>query len=112
MEINVHLEQGIQVMSLVGNFDTASATETEPEFIELIGDGSGKFLVELAEVPFIASSGLRILLEIAQAIKVGGVGLYLCSLNSTVREVFEISGFDKILNVSDNREQFFNSLRQ
>ena len=71
MEINVHLEQGIQVMSLVGNFDTASATETEPEFIELIGDGSGKFLVELAEVPFIASSGLRILLKIAQAIKVG-----------------------------------------
>ncbi len=72
MEINANQEQGIQVMSLVGSFDTASAVETEPEFIEQIGDGSGKFLVDFSEVPYIASSGLRILLKMAQAIKVGG----------------------------------------
>ena len=112
MEISVHQEQGVQVMSLVGSFDTASAAEKEPEFIELIGDGSGEFLVEFAEVPFIASSGLRILLKIAQAIKSGGGGLYLCSLNNTVREVFEISGFDKILNVLDSKEQLIDAQRQ
>lgn len=111
MEINVNQEQGIQVLSLVGNFDTASAAKKEQEFINLVGDGSEKFLVDLAEVPFIASSGLRILLKIAQAIKAGGGGLYLCSLNDTVREVFTISGFDKILNVSDNKEQVFDSQR-
>ncbi len=72
MEINANQEQGIQVMSLVGSFDTASAAETEPEFIEQIGDGSGKFLIDFSEVPYIASSGLRILLKMAQAIKVGG----------------------------------------
>jgi len=109
MEINTNQEQGFQVLGLVGNFDTASAAEKEQEFIDLVGDGSGKFLVDLAEVPFIASSGLRILLKIAQAIKVGGGSLHLCSLNDTVREVFAISGFDKILNVSENKEQVFDS---
>ena len=112
MEIKINQEQGIQLMSLVGNFDTASAAETEPEFIKQVGDGSGKFLVDLSEVPYIASSGLRILLKMAQAIKVGGGALYLCSLNSIVREVFEISGFDKILNVADNKEQVFATLGQ
>ena len=112
MEIKINREQGVQLMSLVGNFDTESAAETEPEFIKQIGDGSGKFLVDLSEVPYIASSGLRILLKMAQAIKVGGGALYLCSLNSIVREVFEISGFDKILNVADNKEQVFATLGQ
>ncbi len=112
MEINANQEQGIQVMSLVGSFDTASAAETEPEFIEQIGDGSGKFLVDFSEVPYIASSGLRILLKMAQAIKVGGGALYLCSLNNIVREVFEISGFDTILDVADNKEQVFGTLGQ
>jgi anti-anti-sigma factor len=112
MEINLNQEQGIQVMSLVGIFDTASAVEAEPEFIEQIGDGSGKFLVDFSGVPFIASTGLRILLKMAQSIKVGGGVLYLCSLNNIVREVFEISGFDKIFNVSDKKEHVFETLRQ
>ena len=107
MEINVSEEKGMQVLSLAGNFDTASAAEKEPEFMDLVGDGNGKFLVDFSEVSFIASSGLRILLKIAQAIKKEGGDLYLCSLNSTVQEVFEISGFVKILNVSENKEQVF-----
>ena len=112
MEIKIYQEQGIQLMSLVGDFDTASAAETEPEFFKQIGDGSGKFLVDFSEVPYIASSGLRILLKMARAIKVGGGAFYLCSLNSIVREVFEISGFDQILNVADNKEQVFATLEQ
>lgn len=107
MEINLNQEQGVQVLNLAGNFDTASAAEKEAEFMTLVGDGSGKFLVDFSDVPYIASSGLRIMLKIAQAIKAGGGDLFLCSLNSTISEVFEISGFDKILNVLENREQVF-----
>ena len=110
MDIKLNQEQGIQVMSLVGIFDTASAVEAEPEFIKQVGDGSGKFLVDFSDVPFIASTGLRILLKMAQAIKAGGGALYLCSLNNIVREVFEISGFDNIFNVSDGREDVFETL--
>ena len=112
MEVNVTEDQGIQILSLNGNFDTASAAETEPRFIELVGDGSGKLLVDFSDVTYIASSGLRILLKIAQSIKAGGGELHLCALNDTVREVFEISGFDKILNVAESREQVLGALGQ
>jgi stage II sporulation protein AA (anti-sigma F factor antagonist) len=111
MDIKLNQEQGFQVMSLVGIFDTASAVEAEPEFIKQVGDGSGNFLVDFSDVPFIASTGLRILLKMAQAIKTGGGVLYLCCLNNIVREVFEISGFDNIFNVSDRRENVFETLR-
>ena len=111
MDIKLNQEQGIQVMSLVGIFDTASAVEAEPEFIKQVGDGSGEFLVDFSDVPFIASTGLRILLKMAQTIKAGGGVLYLCSLNNIVREVFEISGFDNIFNVSDGKEDVFETLR-
>lgn len=112
MNINLNHEQGVQVIGLVGIFDTASAEGVEPEFIKQVGDGSGNFLVDFSEVPFVASTGLRILLKMAQTIKAGGGKLYFCSLNNIVREVFEISGFDKIFNVSDKKEQAIEKLRQ
>ena len=105
MEVKLSEEKGFTVLSLDGNFDTASAAEKESEFMDAIGDGTGRYLVDFTGVPYIASSGLRILLKIAQAAKAGKGELSLCSLNSTVREVFEISGFDKIINTVENRDK-------
>lgn len=105
MDVNFSQEQGFTIFSLDGNFDTASAEANESEIMDAIGDGSGQFLVDFSGVPYIASSGLRILLKMAQAVRVGGGDLKLCSLNTTVNEVFVISGFDKILSVVGTRDE-------
>ena len=105
MDVNLSEEQGVTVLSLDGNFDTASAEANESEIMDAVGDGGGRFLVDFSGVPYIASSGLRILLKMAQAVRVGGGDLKLCALNDTVREVFQISGFDKILNVVGSRDE-------
>ena len=105
MDVTLSQERGFTVLGLDGNFDTASAEAKESEIMDAVGDGSGQFLVDFSGVPYIASSGLRILLKMAQAVRVGGGDVKLCSLNDTVREVFKISGFDKILNVAGTRDE-------
>lgn len=109
MDVSHSQEMGFDVITLSGNFDTASAEARERDIMDIVGDGSGKMLVDFSDVPFIASSGLRILLKVAQAVKVGNGELHLCALNDTVREVFEISGFDRIINVAGSKGDILGS---
>jgi len=46
-----------------------------------------------------------VLLATAKKLKATGGDLKICSLNDTVQEVFDISGFSSILTVSANPEE-------
>jgi anti-anti-sigma factor len=71
----------------------------------LVDEGARRMVLDFSDVPYIASSGLRVLLKLAQRLKTEGGVLRLCAVNDTVGEVFQISGFDKILDVRDARQQ-------
>jgi anti-anti-sigma factor len=46
-----------------------------------------------------------VLLATAKKLKASGGDLKICSLNDTVQEVFDISGFSSILAVSTDQEE-------
>ena len=81
------------------NLDVAGAQRLEKELAET----DGSVLIDLGDVSFVASSGLRVLLKHAQRLQEGGGELKLCSPNSTVADVFAMSGFDSILSVYEDR---------
>jgi anti-anti-sigma factor len=81
------------------NLDVAGAQRLEKE----LESTEGVVLVDLENVSFVASSGLRVLLKHAQRLQTGGGELRLCSANATVSDVFQMSGFDSILAVYDSR---------
>lgn len=83
------------------NLDVAGAQRLEKE----LADTDAIVLVDVADVSFVASSGLRVLLKHAQRLQDSGGELRLCSPNSTVAAVFEMSGFDSILSVYENRDE-------
>jgi anti-anti-sigma factor len=99
VEIKTSETNGISTVELLGNLDTASARLVEAELTKLLDADANRLLLNFTAVPFIASSGLRVLLKVGQALKARGGKLHICCINDTVREVFEISGFDRILNV-------------
>ncbi len=71
----------------------------------MIDAGTSKILINFAALEYISSAGLRVLLATAKKLKASGGDLKICSLNDTVQEVFDISGFSSILAVSANREE-------
>lgn len=83
------------------NLDVAGAQRLEKE----LADTDGVVLVDLENVSFVASSGLRVLLKHAQRLQAAGGELRLCSANATVADVFQMSGFDSIISVYETREQ-------
>ena len=95
----------IKVAQLEGELDTLAAPEAETELNLLMEQGAKKILLSFENLDFIASSGLRILLATAQRLKGDGGELRVCSLNETVQEVFDISGFSTLLSVFENEKE-------
>ncbi|WP_238147103.1 STAS domain-containing protein [Rhizorhabdus dicambivorans] len=56
-------------------------------------------VLSLADVPYVSSAGLRVLLIGAKAAKAAGNRLVITGVAPAVREVFDISGFSKIFTI-------------
>lgn len=105
MNIDTRNQEDIMVISLKGRLDTDAASETQTRLLELLDDGRDKILIDLMTMDYISSVGLRVLLVIAKKLSQKGSALRVCHLNDTVRNVFEISGFEKLIRVFDNEQE-------
>jgi anti-anti-sigma factor len=76
----------------------------EKNCADLISKGGRKMLLNLSELEYVSSAGLRSVLTIAKKLKPAGGSLALCGLSGLVQEVFSISGFDSFFPVYDSVE--------
>lgn len=105
MNIILRDVRDIKIAQLEGELNTLAAPEAETELNLLLEQGIKKILINFENLDFIASSGLRILLATAQRLKTDGGELKVCSLNETVQEVFDISGFSTLLSVYESEKE-------
>ena len=81
---------------LSGEMDTAAAVEVETALQPLF-DSKGKDIVlDCTELEYIASSGLRILLNLLKKVKAGGGRVIMKNVNEVIRDVLELTGFISI----------------
>lgn len=93
------------VLRLAGRIDSSNAAEFEQEVLrELAADPSG-LILDMAELGYISSAGLRVILVAARAAQAGGQGLILCALAPNIRDVFDVSGFSAILPIADDADE-------
>jgi anti-anti-sigma factor len=102
VEITTRDVNGVKVVQIEGELDTGSSPEAQKQLDQLREQGAKKILLDLAKLDFISSAGLRVLLATAQELKQDGGDLRVCSLNETVKEVFDISGVSTLLTVLYN----------
>ena len=91
-------DAGVRVLTLSGNFDTAAA-QVHGKHLVALADRS--ISLNMKELAFIASSGLRVLLQMARACQEKGKKLVLCHPNDVVTEILSISGFDRIIEINN-----------
>jgi len=109
MDIQVREAGGVSILDITGNLDTNNSPAAENEVNRLLENGSDRILFNFKNLNFIASSGLRILLATAKKSKTTGGKMVVCSLNDTVQEVFDISGFASILNLASDEDEALTS---
>ncbi len=90
------LEGGVTRVRLVGRMDYAGATEIDPRFVEL-ANHEELVLVDLSQVNFLASMGIRTLIMAAKTLKGRGGKLVLFSPDTMVAKVLKTSGTDILI---------------
>lgn len=95
----------ITIVTLSGELDTTSADGVQKQLQAQIDAGRTRLLLDLADLDFITSAGLRVLLAITKRVRAQGGELRVCHLNAEVQEVFEIAGFDRLLSVFGSRAE-------
>jgi anti-anti-sigma factor len=69
-------------------------------------------LVDLQNVSMIDSFGLGTLMSIHSKLRMAGGKLYLCGLQKQARFLFDISALDRVFDILDNQEAFYEIVRQ
>jgi len=102
VEIAVSEAGEVKVLRIDGKLDTKTSPDAQALLTELIEQGATKIVVNFDKLVYISSAGLRVLLAAAKQLKGNSGELRVCSLNEVVQEVFEISGFNTILAISES----------
>ncbi len=87
------------VATLSGELDTAAAQETEVALMPLLDSKGKEIVLDCAELEYISSSGLRVLLSILKQAQTVGSRVVLKNVNEVIRDVLEISGFITIFDI-------------
>ena len=93
MKTTVKELDGRLVAVLTGELDTASAAETEAALKPLFESTGKDLVIDCSNLEYIASSGIRILVNLLKAAKAKGDQVVLKNVNEVIRDVLELTGF-------------------
>ena len=103
MEVTTESADGALIAKAGGRIDGTNAGDFESAMQAAFTDSSDAVVLDCEELTYISSAGLRAILRIAKDLNRRTVKFMLCALSDPIREVFQISGFDKIITIHDTR---------
>jgi anti-sigma B factor antagonist len=94
------IELDPSTVALEGEIDAHTAPDLAAHYVEL-PDGDGDFVIDMAKVDFMDSSGLRVIIELHQRAEQASRRLFLRSPSQPVARLIEVSGLAGHLHVID-----------
>ena len=103
MNISTERQGGALVAMAEGRVDGANALDFHEALEDAISSDDTGMVLDLGGITYISSAGLRVVLLVAKTLQKQNAKMVVCSLSDSIREIFEISGFDKIIPVHGSR---------
>ena len=97
------------ILRVKGKLDATLSPNIEKKAVDLISKEHTKLLLDLTDVSYVNSAGLRMLLSIKKQTKAAHGKFILCALKNEVMEIIKICGFDHVLEIAKTEEE---ALRQ
>ena len=95
MEIKKEVNGGICILKPFGRVDTLTSGELEKEVNDCCAN-CDKLILDMAEVDYVSSAGIRVIIQAHQA--VGKDSFALKNVSTNVMQLLTMTGFDKVLN--------------
>jgi len=79
-------------VSVSGRLDAAQAQKAQ-DFLDQV---DGRCVIDMAQLEYVSSAGLGVLLRTHKRLMVDGAGLELVNVNKHIVDIFRYSGFDRL----------------
>ena len=83
-------------VTISGRLDAAQSAKAQ-EFLDRV---AGDCVLNMAQLEYISSAGLGVLLKTHKRLMAGSCELKLINVNSHINDIFRYSGFDKLFNIT------------
>lgn len=110
MKVTIEREGETLVAMAEDRVDGTNASEFQQALEAAINESDRIVILDCEQLTYISSAGLRVVLLTARALQRQNSKFAVCSLSEQIREVFEISGFDKIIPVHASRADALGAL--
>ena len=92
------------VLHVAGRMDAETFAQFDRQCESCISEGATNLIVDLGDLGYISSIGLRSFVFFSQKLKEKGGALRICRLTGLVKQVFEITTLDRVLLLHDSVE--------
>jgi anti-anti-sigma factor len=96
----------ITIVNAEGRLDFGAAANFQLQVEQALaaaGAAPAALIIDCTGLEYVSSAGLRVFLLAARNAQRSGLGFAVCSLHQGVREVFELSGFSRVMTVHPDR---------
>ena len=111
MEIHHKSFNRVDLLTIVGRLDAATAPQLKQQVDSLFEQGRYQIVLDLAKLDYVASPGLRVLIEARKRARefdpndVNGGDVRIANLPPRIKEVFDLTGFTSLFEIfSDTTE--------
>ena len=101
-----------QLFELAGRLDAVGSQAAIARVYAAISAGARNVLLDMSQVTFLSSSGLRALLLVRKELLAQSGELRLCALKPQVWEVFTLTGFTQVFAIHPTREEALSAFGQ
>jgi anti-sigma B factor antagonist len=101
----------VKVVTVLQRIDAYNAKELEDGLNEIVSGGAKKMVCNFEKNEYISSAGLRVFLALLKSMKKSGGDIALCSLQPSVKNIFDIAGFSRLFNIFDTLDEALNNLK-
>lgn len=99
MQIKFDISSKNIVISLIGRLDTITSPQLEEEINSFSLENIETVILDLKELEYISSAGLRVVLMIHKKMNKLGGQLKLINVNDMILNIFDMTGMSEFLNI-------------
>jgi anti-anti-sigma factor len=101
MESKFRKEGDTTILEIQGRLDTSNYEDFGKELDAKLEEGDKYIVVDMEDLEYISSSGLRVFLAALKKIRAQEGDIALCCMSDKINEVFTISGFSSLFKIYD-----------
>ena len=110
MDISEDRKADAVILALSGKLDATTAKTFEDRILGVINSGIQRLVVDLSQLDYVSSSGLRVFILAAKRLQTVDGKIVLCSMKDHVRQVFDLAGFSSMLSIYGSRDEAIKGL--